>query len=239
MNDQFYLGADLSSGAEVQLTGTEAHHLVRVLRKQPGDIVQLFDGRGTAADARIDSIRGRNVQLVIEHVHPATAANGTKTWVAMAPPKGDRFRWAVEKLTELGVDRLIPLATARTVVNPRDHKLEKLKQTVIAACKQCRRHSLMKITPSLKFESLFDQAKLSGLAVTLAHPVVAADSELPSDLANANRCICIGPEGGFTDAELEFARGCGAGLASLGNTILRTETAAVAFAVLRMTAHFA
>src|SRR5690606_38633593 len=140
----FYLPESLDR-PELTLTGSEAHHLSHVLRLGPGAIVTLFDGEGNEAVAEVISTGKRDVRLKQHSFANRFDPTDVSITLAVAPPKGDRFRWMVEKATELGVARLVPLLTTRTIVDPRESKLDKLRQTVIAACKQCGRSRLMEI----------------------------------------------------------------------------------------------
>jgi 16S rRNA (uracil1498-N3)-methyltransferase len=154
--------------------------------------------------------------------------------LAVAPPKGDRFRWLVEKATELGVAKLIPLLTRRTVVDPRDSKLDKLRQTVIGACKQSGRSRLMELTEPLKFDALLAAGNDAMHQSILLHPsgdplFLGAATE-----RGANLTLLIGPEGGFAEDEVEAAIEAGVHTAALGRTILRTETAAIAAAAVAL-----
>lgn len=226
MSDRFFLDADFQQGQPTQLTGTEANHLGRVMRKQPGDVVELFNGRGAVAAARVTAVSKRSVELDVEHVSTVDSA-GNGVWLAVAPPKGERLRWMVEKLTELGVERLIPLQCERAVVNPGETKLEKLRQNVIAACKQCRRNTLMEISEPIKLPDVL-QSMSNDRRILLAHP--DGESLGGANIAAAGDLVCVGPEGGFSDSEIEFASEHGASLLSLGSNILRIETAAIAIA---------
>ena len=154
--------------------------------------------------------------------------------LATAVPKGDRFDWLIEKATELGVTRIIPLVTARSSVDPREGKLDKLRQTIIAACKQCGRNHLLELSAVTAWSD-FVRTEFSNRAAFIAHP-----SSDPVDLApeiidfsrQPSLLFVIGPEGGFTDEEVAWAMSCGAKGLRLGSLVLRIETAAIALAAL-------
>ncbi len=216
----------LAESGSVELAETEAHHAIHVLRARPGDVVELFDGAGLAASCRITTIRKRDLELeVIESRRGADRQ--IDVTIATAVPKGDRFDWLVEKATELGVSRLIPLVTARSVVDPRSSKLEKQRQTVIAACKQSGRNHLMQISPVTKWSDFLSEID-SKQRVFVAHPGDHPTEAFFSE--GSPMTLAIGPEGGFTDVEVNAATAAGARAMSLGRYILRIETAAVAFA---------
>ena len=221
---------DLVEAGQANLTETEAHHLVHVLRAQPDDLAELFNGAGLVATCRIRSIRKRDVELEIlgsrrdEPLQPRLA-------LATAVPKGDRFDWLIEKATELGVQRLIPLVTQRSVVDPRASKLDKLRQTVIAACKQSGRNDLMEISCVTSWAD-FVRTIAPDYQVLIAHPRGDAMNSLERLAINENRptLFAVGPEGGFSEAETESGQAAGAELIHLGRQIRRIETAAIALA---------
>ena len=220
--------SDLPDVGTAKLDGVEAHHLMHVLRASPGDIVELFNGAGLVARAEIVSIHRRDALLRILGAHreerpPRQVIIGT------AVPKGDRFDWLIEKVTELGVTRLVPLVTARSVVDPREGKLDKLRQTVIAACKQSGRNHLLELSPVTSWND-FMKGELTSHPSFLAHPGPDAKLISSSLFGNSTVVMAIGPEGGFTDEEVSMAVECGAKTVSLGPLILRIETAAMAMA---------
>jgi len=219
----------LAIDSSVELIGGEAHHLARVLRAKPGDEVELFDGRGRSAWGKIVELGKKSVTLRIEG-RIAEEKPAAPVIIGAAVPKGERLRWLVEKATELGVDRLVPLETARGVVHPRDGKLDKLQQTVIAACKQSGRNRLMEIDASTAWDD-FIVRDFQGRCVLVAHPSGEPLARmLTGESAQSPVVAAIGPEGGFTDAEIEAAIAAGAKLVSLGPRILRIETAVIAMA---------
>jgi len=227
MTERFYT-PDLPAEQILLLSGSEAHHLLHVLRIETGQQVELFDGRGTIAAARVGRRTRDSVALEILSTHQTPAAEPSKIHLATAVPKGDRFRLLVEKVTELGVDSLIPLTTARSVVVPRPGKLHKLRQTVIAACKQSGRNRLMEIRECIGWTDLI-AAGFPNRTVCVAHPSGESVADCIDSLA-ADRpvLLCVGPEGGFTDEEIAAASTAGGRVVSLGRNILRIETAAIA-----------
>ncbi len=232
MSERFYLPERLDR-PEVTLSSSEAHHLAHVLRLGVGATVTLFDGRGTSAEAEVLLVTKRDVTLGTRsfEVEPEPRRHVT---LAVAPPKGDRFRWLVEKATELGVDRLVPLLTKRTVVDPRDSKLDKLRQTIIGACKQCGRNRLMELTEPVRYDALLDAVPETAQRVLLFHPTGRTIHDAITSPELASLTLLIGPEGGFTDEEVARAEEGGADIIAFGRTILRTETAAIAAAAAAM-----
>ena len=229
MRERFHY-EEISSGAEIELTGAEAHHALHVLRMKPGQVVELFDGRGGVGPAEIVAIGRRSLTLRVSEVRRDAEPSGGGLVLGVAVPKGDRFRWLVEKATELGVSTLVPLELERSVVDPGAGKLDKLRQTVVAACKQSGRNRLMEIAEPLSWQRFLDQT-CAGRTLLVAHPGGDFLASVLGDASPETRwAAAIGPEGGFTDAEIEQARSRGAMIVALGGGILRIETAAVAIA---------
>ena len=229
---RFYLEPPLAAGRRV-LPETEAHHLRTVLRMTVGAEVEVFDGAGRCGPAVVVAIDKRRVEVEVQHVE-ADPAPATRLILATAVPKGDRFDWLVEKATELGVQAIIPLRTQRSTVDPRDHKLERLRQAVISACKQSGRNDLLTLHPVRDFSSLADELAAEHAPWWLAHPggvpctaalLSQSTMEGPTELV-----VAVGPEGGWTEEEVALAERAGAHRVSLGRHILRMETAAIVLA---------
>jgi len=227
MANRFYAPTSFDEPV-VKLTGIEAHHLINVLRLKAGEQVVLFDGAGTEATAEIVSTSKRSIELRILEKRFALLDAERAIILGTAVPKGDRFRWLVEKATELGVTKLVPLITERSIVEPGSGKLEKMKQSVIAACKQCGRNQLMQIDEPTNWNRFLANESQTG-SLFIAHPAGESVGTAIQHLKEETPAVlAVGPEGGFTEAEIEAARNAGAKLISLGPNILRIETAAVA-----------
>lgn len=213
------------------LTDSEAHHAINVLRMKAGDSIRLFDGKGTTADGRIQTLNRREIVVAVEQTITHSRQRVFRLTVAAAPPKGDRLKWMVEKLTELGVDRFIPLKTARTVVLPGRAKLKKLESTIISAAKQSGCLWLMEISEATTLQSLLTT---DGGVSYFAHP--GTESCVLPAMPNADQTVIIGPEGGFTDEEVACAKSAGVSFMAWAGSILRIETAAVVFAATALSA---
>ncbi len=213
------------------LTQGDAHHLFDVLRLRPGEVVIAGDGCGGWSPCRIAPRSGsrgwRQVDLasLLDADGPVVRRPkvAPEITVAFAPTKGDRPEWVVQKLTELGVDRIVPIRTARSVVrwesDDRGRRVvAKLARVAREAAAQCRRTWLPEVGP---VTTLDDLATVAGSAPRLACPGAAAPT-----LDHA--VVAVGPEGGWEADELaRFGEGVG-----LGPTVLRAETAAVAVGTL-------
>ncbi len=227
MSERFYINLPLTFGAIVH-DGVEAHHLATVCRLRPGSEVCLFNGDGRQYPARITAVARREVTLEIVGVEQPERELPFTLEVAAPLPKGDRSQFLLEKLTELGVTQFVPLACHYSNTHPRESKRDKLERYVIEASKQCGRNLLMKIDDLTTWES-YVQSGDEGEMRILAHPGPTSRERKRPDDASKIR-IAIGPEGGFTDAEVALALANGWETVSLGPRILRIETAAIALA---------
>ena len=255
MAERYYWSGDrllfpaIEPGTVVELSGVEAHHLTRVMRQQPGDVVTLFDGIEYEYSAEITTMRKDRVSLRILEVRDVDTESQRQVTIAVSLPKGDRQKWLVEKLTELGCHRLIPLQTERGVAQCSGQVLERLRRQVIEATKQCRRSRLMQISPErsitgcvTEIMSCDSDDKAGDVAGWIAHPRSDGDfgqcdlTRLTQITLPRRVLILIGPEGGFTGQEVESAMALGVQPLDLGPRILRVETAAMVLtALLTMT----
>ena len=196
-----------------------------VCRIRPGDPVQLFNGDGHEYPGTVVEVSRRDVVVELAQRRSPVRENPHRLHIATALPKGDRAQFLVEKLTELGVAVLTPLITERTVVQPREGKMDKLERYVIEASKQCGRNVLMRIEPPQKWADFVRDVSLPNLRY-VAHP----KGETVGGVESGDRVVAIGPEGGLTEAEVDLALDAGWQRLSLGPRILRIETAAMAVA---------
>jgi 16S rRNA (uracil1498-N3)-methyltransferase len=230
MADRFYVNCPLAPGP-VTVEGPEAHHLATVCRLRPGDAVCLFNGDGHEYAAEVTDVARRAVTLRVQTVATPRREVGFRLEVAAPLPKGDRAQFLLEKLTELGVTVFTPLQTARSVVHPREAKLDKLQRHVIEASKQCGRNVLLRVDPLTEWGPFCRRNDLP-LHRLLAHPSETAQGHEPAIRAGQDIVIAVGPEGGFTEDEVRQAQAAGWGVVGLGPRILRVETAALALACL-------
>lgn len=223
MADRFYTADALGPG-DYALAGQEAHHLSTVRRFAPGDRVVLFNGDGRDYPADIVAVGKREVVL---NVLAPVAVNRELPFplvVASALPKGDRADFLIEKLTELGATRFVPLVTARAVVRPKAAVVEKLARSVIEASKQCGRDVLMAVDPPQEWAAFVARTDLP------AARFVLHTGDAPALSRDGGCAVAVGPEGGFAPDEVALALAHGWTAASLGPRVLRVETAALAAA---------
>jgi len=230
MPDRFYCPPPWST--EVELDDTEAHHLLHVLRARAGTAVEIFDGEGRAADGELMPAGKRKAIIKVTSPVRETPTTTPERVLAVAFPKGDRLKWMIEKVTELGIDRIIPLKTRRSVVEPQELKRARLTQTSLAACKQCGRNRVLQIDAPCLLADL--PARFQDRSTELLLGSTAGNITTTNDsVSNCNLeaiVALIGPEGGFAPEEEEQILSWGARPVSLSPWILRIETAAIAFA---------
>ena len=220
---RLYVRQPLGDGARVDLDAAQANYLGNVLRMKEGAELLLFDGRSGEWLARVAEAGKKRMALSVERRtrEPETIPD---VWLAFAPVKRSQTDWLIEKATELGVARLIPVTTQRTVVER--VKLERLQAIAIEAAEQCGRAVLPEIDEPVPLARLLEKRDP-------ARTLYFADESGGEPAANAFKpgpaIILTGPEGGFTDEERTAIRASSNALAvSLGPRILRAETAALA-----------
>ena len=226
---RLYVSPPLSAGVLVPLDGAQANYLGNVLRLKEGDEVLLFDGVSGEWLARVAEVAKKRMSLAV--VQPTRALeNVPDLWLAFAPVKKGRVDWLVEKAVELGVARLVPVITQRTIVDKLN--LERMRAHIVEAAEQCGRTALATIGAPVKLDAFLrerDTARILYFAdETGGEPANAAFAAGPATLL-------IGPEGGFTPDEASAIRSApGSRAISLGPRILRAETAALAAVALWM-----
>jgi 16S rRNA (uracil1498-N3)-methyltransferase len=224
----------LVSTGLLTLNDREAHHVRDVLRLRHDDAVEVFDDAGAVGEGKLQlDPTGAHVRVETVRRAPPTAL---KLTIASAIPKAARADWLVEKLSELGVDAFIPLETARSVVVPEGkNKLDRWARLATEAAKQSHRNGVMRIEPVAPLTRAIESAMSTGQAwhLSTAPGAVPIAGKLFSSAATPRELLLfVGPEGGWTPEEIDrFTRGGVPGV-SLGGTILRIETAAIAAAAL-------
>lgn len=232
MADHRVLLESLSSaaiGTSIDIAGDEAHHLTRVKRLEDGAPIELLDGRGLRASALIERTTKTRAGewLVSARIEKLTREEpiSPRVEVWASSPKGDRLSSMIDGLSQVGAAAWAPLHTTRTIVDPRDHKLERLLRITAEAAKQCGRAWTLEIAKG---------GPLS-LALNTTDTLVLADSSGPDysgePLGPRSRLL-IGPEGGFTPQELDLAKSRGARILRFGPLTMRIETAAVVAAAM-------
>ncbi len=240
---RFYAPPDAFAphGQTVSLGADEARHARDVLRLQPGAEIYVFDGAGKEFRCTLrEFVRGGALLDVLEEVERARPESPLDLTLALALLKGEKFDLVVQKATELGASRIIPVATSRADVRIRKgddakRKVTRWQRIALEAAKQCGRARMMEIAEPLPFKALIDQpAGESELRLMFAERsgTSLADVTPDSGTGLARVSALIGPEGGWTDDEIELAREAGWKIVTLGGRTLRAETAAIAIVAL-------
>ena len=233
MADRYFSAARVT-GEHATLAGSEAHHLAHVMRAKAGHEIVVFDGSGAEFRARIEKVGRAEIELAILCARRSIAKSRVALTLGVALPKGDRQRWLVEKAVELGVARVVPLVTERGVGRESAAAIERLSRSVIEASKQCGRNRLMEIAEPQTLAEFVASRPDDALRL-IAEPGGASISSVLDERAE-NRSVpliavvAVGPEGGFTTAEVATARDALWQAVGLGGDILRVETAALALA---------
>jgi len=223
--------AEEFSGNQAALTGAHADHLVRVLRARVGQEFDISTSE-TVRRGRIANIQGGRVEFELgEEVAAARVANVT---LLLAIFKFDRMEWAIEKCTELGVTRIVPVIARRTdthLAAAAVKRSDRWRRLALQAAEQSRRTTPPEIAAPIKLQDVVN--------VAAALRIVLAESEQQALLRDVLRSqpggeivLAVGPEGGWADDELQLFQKAGWISASLGDTILRAETAAIAAAAI-------
>ena len=224
---RFFVEGAHDVGDVVALQGADARKVRLVLRRATGDAVELFDSTGSAfvGSLRVDA---RGVDVRIERRASAAREPALQMTLAQAIPKGAKMDFVIEKATEAGAARIVPLVTERTIGDPGPAKVDRWRRLARSAAQQSGRATIPAIDAPIGLAAFLSaEAGRSRLIVPweLAERV-ALRERLPALLAGAKDvAIVIGPEGGLSHAEVDAARAAGATVVSLGERILRTETA--------------
>lgn len=222
---QLFYNSQLEANATQLVFSTEeSRHLVKVLRKKEGDRVQITNGKGYLFDGHITNLDSRSCNVTINTVSQAPKKQYA-LHLAVAPTKmNDRYEWFLEKATEIGVDEITPILCERS--ERKVLKLERMNRILQSAMKQSLQTFLPKLNPITPLDE-FVQKTQEGQQF-IAHCEDSTRIPLQDSLKpKANYTILIGPEGDFSPTEIEFAINQGYQPVQLGNTRLRTETAAI------------
>ena len=230
---RFYAAPDEFDGGTVNLSQEETHHLVDVLRAKTGDHVYVFDGCGREYRVRFSAEKRKQAVLdVVDELSDAVESSLSLT-LGQALAKGEKFDLIVQKATELGVTRIVPLLTefadVKLTAAQADKRLDRWRRISLEALKQCGRRRLVEISSlaSLgEFLSPYGSPAESVLVFSEKGGAAVSDSfARPRDKSSVG--VLVGPEGGWSDRELGLLREGGCSFVSFGPRILRTETAAI------------
>jgi len=234
---RFFLPPDQLKSAAPILADSEAHHFLNVLRGKTSDRLTVFDGAGHECLCVASKIEKHKVTLQIQQRNTIPPLSYRLT-LAQAIPKGRNMDFILQKATELGVQRIVPLVSDRTIVHLEaddvDAKVERWKQITVEAAKQCGANWLPVVEPPAKPHEFFRSAPRGQFNLiaslqpdSLQLPALLNDYRDEHKVRPKAAMIVIGPEGDFTPAELADARSAGFRPLTLGPLVLRSETAAI------------
>ncbi len=232
----------LDPGSIVELAKATGAHLAKVLRARSGDEVVLFNGDGREFSGLIETVRGSRVSASIGAARSIDRESPLQLTLVQCVPRGDRMDFIVQKATELGVSRIVPVLSQRSVVRlDSEHAAAKQahwRAVAVSACEQCGRNRLPSVEAPqalLNYLGAAAPATADGVLRLVLEPERASRTQLGSHAIgiesspSATRAaIAIGPEGGFTPEELEAFDLSTFSRVALGPRVLRTETAAIA-----------
>jgi 16S rRNA (uracil1498-N3)-methyltransferase len=233
---RIYVPGPLTPGEQVLLPAQAGEHLTRVLRLEPGAALTLFNGAGGEYSASLGLREGKKVMARVLVLSPVDRESPLEITLLQGVARGERMDLIVQKATELGVARIVPVLTERSVVRIdaklRDRKREHWQAIATSACEQCGRNRVPEIADALAFGDA-----LNALGADSVRCLLAADGadSLATVAQRAQQrpivlpiVLLIGPEGGLADNEQDFARASGFVACRLGPRIMRTETAGLA-----------
>jgi 16S rRNA (uracil1498-N3)-methyltransferase len=216
-------------GTGYRLAAGAARHVAQALRMRVGDSLALFTGGGGEYAATIVAIDGRDVSVHVDRYDPVERESPWPVTLVQAVIAADMMDFAVRKSVELGVAAIVPVLCARSQGLPAERierRTEHWRQIVIAACEQCGRNRIPAVMPVARFSDWSDSFQAGNVTAILA--ANGAQSLASFATAQAPGTIVVGPEGGFTEDELERASARGATPVHIGVRVLRAETAALA-----------
>jgi len=225
--DRIFLEGGCVVGGVATIDGVERRHLADSLRVRAGDRFLATDGEGRELLLEATRVERRVLVAAVVHEERRAPRAGNRVTIAVAPPKGGRMEIAVEKVVECGVGRVVPLVTSRSIVKGRDdsERLERWRRVARSATAQSGRVHLPEITRPMTLAQVL--AEYGGVALLAHLDTITVPLEAALPRGGESVAILVGPEGGFTDDEVEEARRLGATAVSLGATRLRSETAAI------------
>ncbi|MEJ7698254.1 MAG: 16S rRNA (uracil(1498)-N(3))-methyltransferase [Pyrinomonadaceae bacterium] len=232
---RFYAPSENFNESKITLSVEESRHLRDVLRLRSSENVQAFDGEGREFFCEIEKLEKKETVLrIIKKIAPTAPESGLDLTLAVALLKGEKFDLVVQKAVELGVTKLVPLNTKRADAKSKDSekKLERWRKIIIDASKQSGRATLMQIEMPVDFKEFINSAsKIFGDANLLLF-AERNGSGFSGVKTNKKVVAIIGSEGGWDDAEIEFARDKNFQIITLKGRILRAETAAISIATI-------
>ena len=228
---RFYAAPSSFTETSVRLDAEEARHLTRVLRLSEGARVFVFDGDGAEFECEVARVAKHEVDLSLLRRLEDVVESPLRLTLAQALIKGDKFDWVIQKTTELGVTRIVPIVTdhndVRRAEERAEQRLQRWRRISIEALKQCGRRKLVEICEPAPFDDLCESATQEACLI-FSERGGESLARVSAKVGDVNQLsLCVASEGGWSDRELWKAESCGVLPVSLGARILRTETAAI------------
>lgn len=215
-------------GQSIELPASVFQHLVKVLRLGSGAPLDIFNGRGQRFAAELKTVSKKTADVLLTAELTATPESPLVTRMGIVMSKGDRFDYALQKATELGVTEITPLTSERCDLKLNAERSEKKQQhwqgVLVAACEQCYRDTVPSLQP---IQTLTDWASSQASDIKLVFHTSAREPSWPEQ-PPASVSFLVGPEGGLTESEINYAHQKAFASWQLGPRILRTETAPIA-----------
>ncbi len=227
MSRQPFIYAPDNWGSQIiSIVGSEAQHLIRTLRVRTGFRFEIFDGIGHQRLVEVVSVSSDELTARVIKSLPDYPVSKNQIVVAVGIVKGARMDFAVEKAAETGASRFIPLLTERSIVSPRERKIDRWREIAKSAAKQSRQARLMEVMKPTALSSALNERNTSSILLSM-YETETKLSELIKEMSDSPEItMFIGPEGGFSDSEIELFQSYGIPIANMGLHTLRTETAA-------------
>ncbi|RYY60552.1 MAG: 16S rRNA (uracil(1498)-N(3))-methyltransferase [Chitinophagaceae bacterium] len=227
----FYIADYTTGSALIDLDEDTSKHIIQVLRKKKDDQLNLTDGQGNLLTVSIIDDHRKHARVKVDSHEFSEAKKGGSTIAISLVKNSSRFEWFLEKATEIGVKTIVPLLCERT--EKEKFRADRLKQILVSAMLQSRQTWLPVLHEPIAYELLFRQEEMAAIPSRyIAHCTDEYKEELVAVAGAHERIILIGPEGDFTQDEIELAIANGYKPVSLGDTRLRTETAGMVAAVI-------
>lgn len=229
---RLFVDVCLTPGADLSLPQDAAQHALRVLRLKAGDLVTLFNGNGRQYPARLIAVDPRAAKVHVDTMEDPLRESPMRITLVQSLARGEKMDWIIQKATELGAARILPVTSERGEVRldgaRGEKRLDHWRAISIAACEQCGRNVVPQISASESLEAcLAAHPRTSAQVRWVLHPGGTARMR-NIEPAAADVMLAVGPEGGFSDNDLAALRQAGFDALALGPRILRTETAGLA-----------
>ena len=229
---KFFVNSNQTQDKTIYITDEDAKHMISVLRMKKDDRVLVSDGQDIDYDCIIKDISKNKVELEIKDMFKSISEPQVKVTLYQGLPKSDKMELIIQKCVELGVDKIVPVAAERSVVKfeePKksEKKIERWNKISEAAAKQSQRSKVPLVTEIMSYSQAIEQAVKENDSVIIPYENETnfTIKQFLKDFNGRSIAVFIGPEGGFADKEIEFAKQKNIQAVTLGKRILRTETA--------------